>query len=187
MKQSISPKRRYPSGQITEADTTPKPRETPEQLMALARAIRIQNGATEENYRDQRHESPLGKLRLLAVHSQCDCEGLSEQQFSAIKDYIRVRHRYRTTQGFPRETPKALELEMVFGGVSSHIVSDEEVGKASQAYTNARSALLQSPSGPLWCRLMDGLATDEARDWVSVLGEVRMAANTLARHFGYFK
>ncbi len=174
---------RYPhDGSIVRAERG----ETEAEVMATAMMQRLKAGATPDNFRAHEWECPLGQLRMRAKVANDDGEGLSAKQYDAIKRYILARHIYRASQGFPVEHPKSIAAELVSKGidVSRAPEDDETTMRKRAAYASARSALLADPSrGAGWCRLVDAMATD-MHIGRGELGELRMAANVLARHFG---
>lgn len=194
MKLSISPPRRYPSGEIVKEQQ--KPRETDAEKLALALWQRSKLGATQDNFLDQRWGDPLGLMRLWATEAFESSEGLSQMQFDAVKLYCVGLGRSRWAQGYEVRTPRCVGFDMVSTGSypSSFEPDEETIAELRAAHNSARSALLEYQGrGVAWLRLLDQIGNSE-RDkpedepyWRSMLGEVRSAANVLARHYGMLK
>lgn len=191
MKPAISPKRRYPSGQIVEADTTPRITEAQKWEVALFQRMKL--GATLDNFRDQLWSYPLGMMRQWAIDAKCDAEGISAIQFSAINRYVTLRNRYLRASEAPRENAASPSMIMVSSGsIKGSYESDEDQDvKDEREYAGARSAVLSyGQSGVEWVSVLGQIARDEDSGhenqdiWRSRLPAVRCAANVLARHFG---
>lgn len=185
-KTAVSPPYRYPSGQIIEADTTPR-KETPEEAMAIARWQREKLGATPENFRAHEWGSWVGRMRAWAVIAQSDSEGLSRPQYDALTAFINARHRARMAQGYPADTTRSPSVEMVSFGIPLGMEMDEEeVMRLVRAWNGAKSALLEYlDRGKAWIQLLEKLAREEGDEplWRASLGEVRSAANVLVRYY----
>jgi hypothetical protein len=182
---SISPKHRYPSGQIVEAETSPI-KETVDQVLSLVKWQREKFGASAENYRDQKWSTPLGKLRLWAIEGKSDSFGLSERQYAAVVEYVRDRHLSRWAEGFGPEHPKSLSIGDLGGRSLSDGPDDETVYRLRSKHNSAKSALLEyAGRGVAWVKIMDDLATDRHTDsdWKPLIGEARSAANILVKHY----
>jgi len=191
---NISPKHRYPSGEIVKDQQEPK--ETEADKWGLALFQRSKLGATKDNFKDQRWGDPLGLMRLWATEAFNSSEGLSRVQFDAIKLYCAGRGRSHWAQGFEVRTPRCVGFDMVsYGGRPASFEPDEEtIAELRSAHNAARSALLEYQGrGVAWLKLLDQLANSERdkpedeRHWRTMLGEVRSAANVLARHYGMTK
>ena len=173
------PGARYPSGDL-------RPEAQEKLAMEVARWQRMKLGATEENWRDQEWSSPLGQLRMRAKVANSDAEGLSQEQYLALRRYVHARHQNRMAQGYPPESPKSIAGELVGGmsGGSGFEYDDEEAFRRAREYNGAKSALLDFASqGVEFIRVCEGLATDA--DWtLNHVGTARQAANVLCRHWG---
>lgn len=174
--------RRYPGGQIAHADRG----ETEAQILSIAKWQREKLGASESNFRAHEWECPLGQLRMMDKCFPRQGQGISARQHDAIKRYILGRAIYRASQGFPVENPKSISAELVSRGIDlSRIDDDDETAlRKRRDHNGARSALLSNPSnGCKWINLVDALARDEPFNMRDI-GDIRMAANELARHYG---
>lgn len=191
MKPAVSPKHRYPSGEIVKDMQEPR-KETAEQVRAVVRNQRMKRGATQDNYTDQRWGDPLGMMRLWATDAFAASEGLSRQQFDAIKLYCVVRGKAMWAEGWNHKFPRCVGFDLVVSGFSfSREPEHDEIVALKAEYESARSSLREyQHRGVQWLRFVDQLANSEhdrpedERYWRSALGEVRSAANVLARHFG---
>lgn len=190
MKPAISPKRRYPSGQIIEADTEPKL--TQEQKWGVAMFQRSKMGATAENVHDV-WGAPLGMMRMWAVTAKDDGEGLSEVQYSALMKFCTLRSRFSFAEDSPKESPPSPALTMVSAGSVRGVHEGEPERDAEDAwrFRDAENALkAYGPHGYDWLRVAYQVARDEDSGhehqdkWRAKLPAVRCAANVLARHFG---
>lgn len=162
-------------------------RETPEQIQSVAISQRIRLwGATVINAKDQHWSSPLGQMRMQALVSRDDGEGLSSIQYEALKRYIMARHLHRIAQGYGSEHPKSISGEMVGGGSggSGIDLDDDTVYERARNYNGAKSALLGfAGRGVEYVRTVESLARDEQQER-GALGVAREAANILVRHWG---
>jgi hypothetical protein len=161
-------------------------RETPEQAQAVVISQRMRLwGATLINAKDQHWSSPLGQMRMQALVSRDDAEGLSAVQYEALKRYIMARHHHRVAQGYGSEHPKSISGEMVAGGGGFGAdLDDAVVFERARNYNGARSALLGfAGRGVEYVRTVESLARDEAQER-GALGIAREAANILVRHWG---
>lgn len=178
--------KRYPSGQIVHSERVPI--ETAQDAMKVAQANRIKHcGATDDNWRDQKHENPLGTMRHWAIETRDDANGLSERQHSAMLTYVRERHRSRMIDGFAGESPKSIGANFVPADTGEGVIVDDETAyRARSAYNAARSAVRDHAGfGVQLLKLCDDAARDfgDVGYWRPRLGHLRMAANILARHY----
>lgn len=174
---------RYEDGSIVRAERG----ETEDQIKATAKWQRMSKfGASEDNYTDQLWGFPLGRLRVMAINAADDCEGLSAKQYRAIRRYIMVRHRYLSMNGFPKETPKCVSMEMVSFGLPCWDAEREDEDECEARYNSARAAILEwGQAGVEWQKIIDRLAIDDASVTPDYLGAIRCAANVLAKHWDY--
>lgn len=172
------PGERYPSGDL-------KPAAAEKLALEVGKWQRMKMGATEANWRDQEWSSPLGQLRMRAKVANADAEGLSQEQYLALKRYVMARHRHRMAQGYPPESPKSIAGELVAGGGGSGPdMDDEAVYALRRDYNGARSALLEyAGRGVEYTNVCDDLARDDETA-INRLGVAREAANILRRWWG---
>jgi hypothetical protein len=177
-----------PSGRLAKSDRGGG--ELAEQVRAVVISQRERRyGATPANANDQRWSSAIGIMRMWAIRSRCDGDGLSDVQERALTRYALVRARHRAAQGYPADSPRSISDVMVAGGgISGAEVDDEEAMRRASEYNSAKSALLGFASaGVQFVQVCELLAKDkpEAIEHIAgIMGTSRQAANVLVRHWG---
>lgn len=190
MRSAISPKHRYPSGEIHKDQQEPR-KETPEQVRAQVVGQRIKFlGATPDNAMDQLWEHPLGRMRMWSIIAKDNGEGLSKMQAVALGMFLGDYCRAYGMKGLPRMTIAALDYGKGAMGLSVKPEPEEkDVLQAESDCNSARAALTQYPvQFVTWTRLLIQLSRREGDDgyWRRQVGELRGAANVLARHYGLY-
>jgi hypothetical protein len=109
--------------------------ERPADVVAVAKAYRVKNGATPENALDDRHGSTIGQLHL---------EGsISEEQLYTAQRYATVVIQNAKLFGIPSPHPRALDLLMASKGLSCDVdISEEEANLIKGRFRDCRRELL---------------------------------------------
>ena len=186
---------RYPGGKIKPEHAEPR-KETEAEILGAALFQRAKLGATLEDVKDSTWtEDPLYMMRRWAWLAKMDSEGLSADQFAALKLYCAARGRAYRAQGLPAGFPACVMRDMASEGPAAwndnHIMDDERVYELRREFNAARAALLEhADRGVNWVRLLDSLAKSEKAGfeneyhWRKMLPEIRSAANVLVRYYG---
>lgn len=165
---------RSKSGRIAYSDRP----EAPKNVMDVVKAQRMALGANDNNWRAQEWESELGRLWR--------SDEIDETQYSAIKQAIAIRHRFRITQGYPAESLKCIAGELVTGGGMGVIgfEPDEEWAiKCRRANADMMAIFAEFQGrGVQWVRAITKMALNEPLVPPEV-GYLREAANVLARRW----